>query len=636
MLVISIGIVSGTILAERLGLFEPIELNAYDTLVRLQSARSPDQRLLIVGVTEADLYRLNASTPSDRTLAAAIGILQKSQPAVIGLDFYRDLPQGEGQALLKKQFQADNVLVIHRASDNSGERIPPPAGIPPERVGFNDTSVDRDGVVRRALLFAGDETSFALQAAFMHLENQDIIPSETPGAPGIMTLGKSVFSPIDATIGNYRHADTRGHQILLNYRHANIAPRVTLTELLNGTVSPDLIKNRIVLIGNTAVSSKDYFYTPYSPAQIEQHQMSGVEVHGQVISQILDAAIGQRALRQGLPDHIEVLWIAAWGLISGTWAWRARQVPPWAISHLMLSGLPLLASFGALHVSIWIPTITPAICALITGGGVMGYRAQMLQRQNRMALTLLGQNTSPKVAQTLWENRHSLVESGQLTGQQAIATMLFADLRGFSGISEVLSPSELMRWLNEYLGSMTEDIHANQGIVNKFIGDGIFAVFGVPIVRNDAAEIAQDAHHAVTCALAMARRLDQLNVIWQARGLDLVQMRIGICTGTVVVGSLGSRDRSEYGVIGDAVNTASRLESCHKERQTSDCRILISDSTQEYLDRYFQSPAPGSTKTIPPLMQNLDLFNLEPWGMLELKGKQQRVNVYHLQVPEGL
>jgi adenylate cyclase len=634
MLAMSIGIVSGTILAERAGLFESIELNAYDTLVRLQPARSTDPRLLIVGVTEADLYRLNASTPSDRTLADAISILQKSQPSVIGLDFYRDLPQGEGQALLKKAFQANNVLVIHRASDNSGERIPPPADIPPERVGFNDTSVDRDGVVRRALLFAGDETAFALQAAFMYLETRQIQPRETPGAPGIMTLGKSTFWPIDPTIGNYRHADTRGHQILLNYRNVNVAPRVTLTQLLNHSVSPDLIRDRVILIGNMAVSSKDYFYSPYSPDQIEQHQMSGVEVHGQVISQILDAAIGQRPLRQGWPDSLEVFWIAGWGLISAIWAWRARQVPPWAISHLLLSGLPLVMSFGALYYAgVWIPTITPAICAVISGGGVMGYRAQMLQRQNRMAMTLLGQNTSPKVAQTLWENRHSLVESGQLTGQQAIATMLFADLRGFSGISEILSPSDLMRWLNEYLGSMTEDIHANQGIVNKFIGDGIFAVFGVPIVRNDAAEIAQDAHHAVTCALAMARRLDQLNVIWEARGLDRVQMRIGICTGTVVVGSLGSRDRSEYGVIGDAVNTASRLESCHKERQTSDCRILISESTQEYLDQYFQSPA-SNPKAIPALMQSLDLFNLEPWGMLELKGKQQRVNVYHLQLPQ--
>jgi adenylate cyclase len=607
----SIGIAIGAmlLLVERSGLLESLELRAYDQMLRLRPQRSMDSRLLIVGVSESDLQQLQMATPSDQILAKAIAQLQKSQPSVIGLDFYRDLPQGSGYKDLLKQFQADNLLGIYRATDRSNDRIPPPPGIPPERLGFNDTSVDSDGVVRRALFFAGEETSFALQAAFMHLEKQGVTPEETPRQPGIMTLGKAVFTPIEPTIGAYRRADTRGHQMLLNYRNAQVAPIVSLSQVLAGKVSKQLIHDRIVLIGNVAVSSKDYFYTPYSAAQTEKHQMSGVEVHGQIVSQILDASAGVRPLMGDWPDRVEVLWIIAWGIISGLLSWRAKQVPPWIFAQLGLAGLPLLLSWQLLNQSIWVPTVAPVVNILLTGAAVMGYRAQTLQRQNQMALTLLGQNTSPTVAQTLWENRHDLIESGQLVGQQATATMLFADLKGFSTIAEVLSPIELMRWLNEYLGDMTEEIHRHEGVVNKFIGDGIFAVFGVPIPRSNEQEIAQDADQAVQCAIGMAQRLDKLNQIWQKRGLGQVQMRIGICTGSVIIGSLGSRDHIEYGVIGDAVNTASRLESCHKDRQPSDCRILITESTQRYLPQQFV---------------------VEDWGMLELKGKQQLVNVYRL------
>jgi adenylate cyclase len=610
----SISIVTLGMLAivERAGLLEPLELRAYDQMMRLRPARSPDDRILIVGVTESDLQQLKVATPSDRTIAQAIAQLQKSQPSVIGLDFYRDLPQGSGRPELLKQFQANNLLGIYRATDQSDDKIPPPPGLPPERLGFNDTSVDADGVVRRALFFAGEETSFALQATFMHLEKQGVTPQETPDQPGIMTLGKAVFTPIEATIGAYRKADTRGHQMLLNYRRAKVAPVVSLSQVLAGKVPSQLIQNRVVLIGNIAVSSKDYFYTPYSAAQTEQHQMSGVEVHGQIVSQILDASTGLRPLIGYWPDRLELLWITAWGIASGLLSWRAKQVPPWVFAQLGLAFLPLLLSWQLINQSIWVPTVAPVINILLTGAAVMGYRAQTLQRQNQMALTLLGQNTSPTVAKTLWENRHDLIESGQLVGQQATATMLFADLKGFSSIAEVLSPIELMRWLNEYLGIMTEEIHHYEGVVNKFIGDGIFAVFGVPIPRQSEQEIAQDADQAVQCAIGMAKRLEQLNQIWQERGLSPVQMRIGICTGSVIIGSLGSRDHIEYGIIGDAVNTASRLESCYKERQPTNCRILVTESTQRYLPQQFV---------------------VEDWGMLELKGKKQLVNVYRVVTP---
>ncbi|MEB3295162.1 MAG: adenylate/guanylate cyclase domain-containing protein [Synechococcales bacterium] len=598
-------------IANQMGLLEALELRAYDTVLRSQKQHGTDPRFLIVGVNETDLQTLQVSTPSDAHLAQALAILQRSQPRVIGLDFYRDIPQGNGQAELTKALQAENVIAIYRLTNQQGDRISAPPGVPPERSGFNDITEDVDGVIRRALLFAEEETAFALQIAFISLAKQGILPENAPNAPGILQLKQAIFQPVEPTSGAYRHADARGYQMFLNYRNPVLSHKVSLSDVLNHKVPASWIQNKIILIGNTALSSKDYFYTPYSPAQTESHKMSGVEIHGQIISQLLDVSEGKRQLVQTLPDRFELIWIVFWGLVSGIFAWQARQKPPWIVAQVGLTLAPPAIACWLLTQGIWLPIIAPMVQTMIVGGAVIGYRAQMLQRQNRMALMLLGQNTSPTVAQTLWENRHDLVESGKLTGQQAIATMLFSDLQGFSSISEHLTPKELMQWLNEYLGIMTEEIHRHQGIVNKFMGDGIFAVFGVPIVRSEdqQKEIATDAQNAVNAALAMAQQLEKLNQRWQQQKQGTVNMRIGIATGAVVVGSLGSRERSEYGIIGDTVNTASRLESCQKERQPNFCRILISGATHQYLT---------------------DASHLEYWGMLELKGKQQRVDVYHI------
>ena len=156
---------------------------------------------------------------------------------------------------------------------------------------------------------------------------------------------------------------------------------------------------------------------------------------------------------------------------------------------------------------------------------------------------------------------------------------------------------------------MATEIQAHHGIINKFTGDGLLAVFGVPLARQYPQEIGQDAQAAVACALAMGKRLEELNQRWQSRQLNPLKMRVGIFTGPVVVGSLGGRDRLEYGVIGDSVNVASRLESCEKERHSRTCRILIGHETLTYLQ---------------------DQFVVENWGKLLLKGRSQPIEVYQV------
>ncbi len=177
-----------------------------------------------------------------------------------------------------------------------------------------------------------------------------------------------------------------------------------------------------------------------------------------------------------------------------------------------------------------------------------------------------------------------------------------------------MPPEKLLEWLNEFLSEITQQVQLHHGIVNKFTGDGLMAVFGVPMSRNSTDAIAVDAQQAVACALAMGNCLRELNQRWQNQGLPAVQMRVGIFTGPVVAGSLGGKERLEYGVIGDSVNIASRLESCEKDRQVDFCRILIARETLVHLQNRFQ---------------------VEPWGLMSLKGKQQAIDVYRVVAPKS-
>jgi adenylate cyclase len=188
----------------------------------------------------------------------------------------------------------------------------------------------------------------------------------------------------------------------------------------------------------------------------------------------------------------------------------------------------------------------------------------------------------------------------------------FTDLQGFTSIAEDLEPVQLMDWLNRYMEAMTEIVMAHGGVVNKYIGDAVMALFGVPVPRQSAADIGGDARRAVACALAMGERLVQLNAEWAVQGLPSLKMRVGIHTGSLAAGSLGGGQRQEYTVLGDTVNIASRLESFDKDAHHCPggvCRILIGEPTYRYLG---------------------DGFRVTEVSCCKLKGKQQEIRVFRV------
>lgn len=609
-ILITLTIAGGVVGIKQLGWLQPLELRVYDRLVRLRPDEGPDPRLLVVAITEQDLKALNRSTLTDQDLAQALANLEQHRPNVIGLDLHRDVPQKPGTKALRQQLQSSNIVVITKLGNGDDEsRIPPPPNIPPEQIGFNDLLIDPDGVIRRNLLFGETYYSFSLRLALHYLHSTGINPTGT--ARNYMQLQDAVFIPLAKHSGGYQTLDDRGYQILLNYRsQRHVAQRVTFTQVLKNQVDPALIRDKIVLIGTTAVSAKDLFYTPYSAGEQTDHQMAGVEVHAQMVSHIISAAFNQRSLIWFWSEWQEWLWVALWALLGSSLGWCIRHPLDLVVSSTGTVAFLLGACFIIFMVGEgWVPLVAPAMASLAAIGVMVAYRNQQAHRQQQMIMTLLGQNISPAIADALWAARDRLIQSGKLPGQQLVATMLFTDIKDFSSVAEQMVPEHLLDWLNEYLQAMTQVIQNYHGIINKFTGDGLLAVFGVPVARVLPSEIAQDAYNAVACALSMSDRLQYLNQNWQERGLPTVQMRVGIFTGPVVVGSLGGKDRMEYGVLGDSVNIAARLEGCAKERQVTSCRILIAHETLDYVR---------------------EKFLVESWGPMALKGKQQLVDVYRV------
>ncbi|HZC81426.1 MAG TPA: adenylate/guanylate cyclase domain-containing protein, partial [Nitrospiraceae bacterium] len=232
--------------------------------------------------------------------------------------------------------------------------------------------------------------------------------------------------------------------------------------------------------------------------------------------------------------------------------------------------------------------------------------------QKAVLMQLFSKHVSPQVAESLWEQREQFLEGGRPKSQSMTVTAMFTDLQGFSTISEKQTPEVLMNWLNVYLDMMTTTVMEHQGVVDDFFGDGVKINFGVPIPRETEDEIRQDAVNAVNCALAMAQKMITLNGRMASEGQQPLRMRIGIYTGPVVAGSLGSADRMKYTTIGDTVNTAARLESFDKDLVIarvidSPCRILIGESTLRHVE---------------------SRFDVEQVGELSLKGKSEMVGAY--------
>jgi adenylate cyclase len=598
------------------GGFEAVELLTFDALTQVRSAlhRGGAAPVVLIGANENDLNRLGWPL-SDAKLAQALDALEAMGPRVVGVDIYRDAPRPPGAEALDAALKAyENVIVTYKFADGDEASIPPPAVLRgTDRAGFGDTISDPGGTVRRGLLFLDDgrasASSLPLLLTLRYLQKEGVRLTADPGDPEAMRLGKTALRPFASNEGGYVHADDRGYQILLDFLGGpHPFPRVTLSALLAGEVPAELVRDKVVLLGVAAESVKDFFYTPFSQGTVPPRTLYGIELHGHVVAQLLRHALDGVPPLRSPPGWAGAVWIWLCGMAGGLAALRWRT--PLLLTSLCAGGIMAvlgvcLAGFLAAY---WL-SFAPAAASWT--GSVLLVTALMSKQekhQRELLMQILSSNVSPDIADSLWQQREVFMEGGRPRPLSLVATVLFTDLRDFTSISEGFDPPELLDWLNAYMEAMANVVARYDGVIDKFIGDAIMAVFGVPVPRTGEEAIAADARRAVDCALAMAETLERLNVGWRAEGRPEVRMRVGIFTGSVVAGQLGSKQRMNYTVIGDTVNTASRLESFDKSVGADcACRIIVGAPTLSLIG---------------------DGYVVEPVGDLALKGKSQRVVAY--------
>ncbi len=564
------------------GLLQSSEWSLFDHYMRLRPQRPPDERIVIVGINEADLREIGQAIVPDQVYAELIQKLKARQPRAIGLDIYRDLPVPPGHQELVEVFKSTpNLVGIEKVvGDNKRYAVaPPPVLKMLGQVGANDVITDGDRKVRRGLLSLSDETgetvySLGLYLALLFLEKEGITAQVVEGTDNWWQIGKQVFVPFEKNDGGYVQASAGGYQILLNYRGASrYFETVSMTDILKDRVPANWGRDRIILIGAVGESFNDVFFTPYSGDLFAiPEPMAGVEIHANFISQILSAAMGERPLIQTWSEPEEWLWIVFWSGVGAilTWKWRyAGGARILSLSRLVAPILAVGILFGSTYTAFvwgwWLPVIPPLLGLVGSSVGIIAYVAYTAG----LIRKTFGRYLTDEVVSKLLESPEGL----KLGGQRQKITILASDLRGFTALSERLSPEEVVTILNIYLKSMLEVITQYQGTINKFLGDGIVVLFGVPTVRED------DAQRAIACAVAMQLAMPRVNATLQELNFPALEMGIGINTGECVVGNIGSEIHTEYTVIGSEMNLTFRIET-----YTTGSQILTSGATLEAAD----------------------------------------------------
>lgn len=565
------------ILLRFLGLLQLTEWAAYDQYMRWRPREPADDRIVIVGINENDLRAIKQPVFPDAIYAKLLNKLKAMEPRAIGLDIYRDLPMEPGHQELVEVFETTpNIIGITKVvGERDRDTIDaPPALAAKGQIGSNDLKVDPDKKVRRGFLFVtlenGDNVwTFSSYLTLLYLEKEGIGLEPVPEDENKFRLGKTVLTPFEAYDGGYVRADAGGYQILLNYRGpSRHFETVSLMDVLEDRVPPDWARDRIVLIGTVSEGFKDLFNSPYSSSLVEVLEpMAGIEIHANFISQLISAAVDDRPLFKVWPEPLEWLWILLWSGVGATivWAWRdshhVNAVSIKKIVGLSVSGGLLVGStYLAFVNSWWIPVVPPM---LGLAGSAMVVTAYVARSAGDIRKTF-GRYLSDEIVATLLENPEGL----KMGGERRRITIFTSDLRGFTATSERLPPEEVVKILNFYLEYMADVITKYQGTIDEFMGDGILVLFGAPISRVD------DAERAVACAVAMQQAIVIVNEQMKEWNLPPLDMGIGINTGEVVVGNIGSEKRTKYGIVGSQVNLTYRIES-----YTTGGQILISEET---------------------------------------------------------
>ncbi|MEG4066566.1 adenylate/guanylate cyclase domain-containing protein [Microcoleus sp. Pol11C2] len=544
-----VGIMSVAML--QLGMWKPLEYLGYKTLFQIRESGilpNPgwDQRIVVIAIERHSLQEYGKFPWPRNRYAQLLEALKKSPPTAVGFDilFLDPSPKDD---ILAVAIAANGKVVLPRTLKEE-----PVASLKAAAAGVGHISqeADSDGISRESKIFLNGIPNFGL--AMTHRYN-----AANPQDPVLLPQSKN----------------KQEKKVWVNWpgKTENL-PTYAFVDVVEGRIPADALTNKLVLVGIVA-TGLDPISSPLNKTT------AGVYLYAALVDNLLNQRLLQR-----LPVLLEIFLLLGIGpltaLVLGNRGVKERMAIALGLPIIWIGAAALLFGFFFW----WVPIAAP-IGTLVLSSTALQLREQYEKQQ---LMRLFEKHVAPETAQLIWERKAEIFEQGELEPQELTATVLFMDIRSFTSISEKMPPRDLLTWLNNYLEAMTNCIMDHGGVVDKYIGDAIMAVFGVPFCHTEYREIQQDALNAVAACIAMHERLHQLNQQLRSERKPLIKFGIGLHTGQLVAGSVGGSRRLNYSVIGDAVNVAARLEAMNKEIVSdSPFNLLVTARTFAYVrDRY--------------------------------------------------
>ena len=562
-----------------------MESSTYDFRVRLRGIEDFHKDIVVIGIDDQSWSMLGAY-PYPREWYSVINdnVLFMGEANVLLYDIlfmdkiYKD-DYPNNTTLAQSLVSYPNCIIARKqkkkavdASLGSVRQDPIPYDMfrLPHQLAFVDMVHDEDKQVRRALLLANDlpdslgwNYSFAVKAAAMYAGVDTVKYS----GDGRAVLFGDTRIPVDedrSMIINFPMDEITFEDKVKWYSFEQVFD-VDTDYGIKLLLEKEVFKDKIVLVGATYAESKDYEPTPfYAGTRLfskKEFPMYGIIVHASIINTILKQNWYVRTSQV-------YLIIALLSIITTAFIIRFKGL--WGISWVIfvICAYNALALYLFFNNRIWMDMVSPSVTVIITYIGLVTYDFFTERKQKQMIKGAFSHYLPEKVVGQLLQNPDLL----KLGGEERVMSVIFTDVAGFTTISEALTPHELVALLNEYLTAMTDIVIKYDGIIDKYEGDAIMAEYGAPIWYGE------HALQACYTALEMQEVLKELRKKLKAEGRPELRARVGINTGTMIIGNMGSRDIFDYTVMGDAVNLGSRLEGANKQYGTY---IMMSETTKD-------------------------------------------------------
>ncbi len=567
---------------------------------RFYDFNSASSEIIIVTIDEKSLRPENLGAWSDfsrENYAKAIEILNKEGAAVIGIDVtFPDSKTGDPVFAEALKNNHNVVLAAHYHFENGQTKIAWPNDslmTADPHLGWINVHHDEDGYVRELPVIStiSNKTSeaFSLVTARLYLNEK---PASEPIDGSWYEFSNQRRIPIMVRKDTEKN-ETVYHMYINYFAEPGGYTHLSMSDLLNKKWSHANgnqmdFEDKIVLIGPTATDLKDDFLSPISKEGI---RMQGVEIHANSIQTIISGKF--------LRDQSRLsLWLTLFGLIALNLFLFARLRVRYAIPVLLAEIFLLFVAGIAVyeHSRVFMDVVHPLMAVVLTFIGAFLLRYILEHKKRQFIEGAFGHYVNKSVVEQIIRDPTKL----ELGGAKRTVTVFFSDIAGFTSISEKMEPGELVNFLNRYLDDMTAIILEHHGTLDKYEGDAIMAFWGAPI------SMEAHAKNACLAALKNQEKLRDFREECQKQGLPPIRIRIGLNTGDVIAGNMGSEKRFDYTVMGDTVNLGSRLEGVNKQYGTE---IIVSEFTYEQIK---------------------DDFACRELDLIRVKGKEQPVRIYEL------